>query len=336
MRGCILFLIAATAAMAAEPELYKPQGQKAHDFWYARSGDTYYAFYLQRPDNAGQGHGTAVGEAVSNDLVHWSEIGEVLHADPQAAWCNRSIATGSTWRGPQRWQMLVTALGGTGGNVGLAESDDLRHWTLIGPATIEYREHTVPDDPYWLHRGLTAGAKITYRIAADPYVLPEPIEGWYYMIANCTMVGRPANERGCVGLWRSRDGRAWEDCGIIALMLDYDRPETPQLWQHGDRWYLYFGGAREGKQLCRHNRIYTARSMRGPFEPPPRSEIKLPDRRGFFYITKVLTDPQGHDVLLAAVSGGAMSLPYPVTYAADGSLELGRPPVMQASGALGK
>lgn len=144
------------------------------------------------------------------------------------------------------------------------------------------------------------------------------------MIANCTLVGRPINERGCIGLMRSRDGRTWEDCGIIGLMLDYDRPETPQLWKHGDRWYLYFGGAREEKAFCRHNRIFTGPSMNGPFEPPPHSELQLPDGRGF-YIAKVLTDPQGQDVLLGAIDAAAMSAPYPVTYEADGSLTLSLP-----------
>ena len=64
--------------------------------------------------------------------------------------------------------------------------------------------------------------------------------------------------------------------------------------------------------------------MRGPFEPPPRSEVKLPDGRGF-YIAKVLTDPRGHDILLAAIGGASMSRPYPIIYEDDGSLTLGTP-----------
>jgi beta-fructofuranosidase len=324
VKAMICLLLVAATASAAEPDLYKPRGQKGFDYWYARSGQTYHAFYLQRPDAAGQGNNTSVGLATSKDLINWTEVGEILRADPKAAWCNVCIATGSTWRGKDRWQMLFTAHGGPGGNVGLAESDDLTQWTTIGPVRIDYRNHVVPNDPYWQRCGLKPGEKIAYRIAADPYVLPEAIDGWRYMIANCTVVGRPLNQRGCIGLMRSRDGRTWEDCGIISLMLDYDRPETPQLWQHGDRWYLYFGGAREGKQLCRHNRIYTARSMRGPFEPPPRSELTLPDGRRF-YIAKVLTAPQGGDVLLAAIGGSSMSQPYPVTYEPDGSLTLKMP-----------
>jgi len=320
----LLVLPVALAATAAEPELYKPQGQRAHDFWYAKSGETYHAFYLQRPDAADRHSPTSVGSATSRDLTHWTEVGEILHADPKAQWCNDRIATGSTWRGPNRWQMLFTAHGGAGGNVGLAESDDLTKWTIVGPARIEYHDLVVPADPAWQRGGLKPGETVAHRIVADPYVLPEPVDGWYYMVANCIVVGRPSNRRGCIGLLRSHDGRTWDDCGIIALMLDYDRPETPQLWQHGQRWYLYFGGAREGAELCRHNRIYTASSIQGLFEPPPRSQLKLPDNR-WFYITKVLADPQGRDVLLGAVRGGAMSRPYPVTYDPDGSLTLGMP-----------
>lgn len=322
LAGEYLVMAGAGALPAAELLLYKPAGAQAFDFWYAKSGTTYHAFYLQRPDGAGWAPNTSVGTATSEDLIHWTEVGEVLRADPKAKWCNLSIATGSTWRGETKWQMLVTAHGGFGGNVGLAESDDLKKWTMIGPVQVNYVSHFVPNDAYWQRCGLNAGETVAYRIAADPYVLPDPIEGWQYMVANCTLVDRPMNHRGCIGLMRSRDGRIWEDRGIIGLMLDYDRPETPQLWQHGDRWYLYFGGAREEKEFCRHNRLYSSPSMYGPFEPPLRSELKLPDGRGF-YIAKVLTDPGGQDVLLAAIGSASMSQPYPVTYEADGSLALG-------------
>ena len=321
---------AAAAKVSTTPRqpLFKPAGARSFDFWYARSGETWHAFYLRGEDGAPEGV-WSVGRATSDDLVSWTDKGAVLRADPTAPWCNRSIATGSTWRGPTRWQMLVTAHGGVGGNIGLAESDDLERWEMVGPVQIDLREHAVPRDAAWRAGGLTAGATIRYQILADPYVMPEPNDGWWYMIANSIVTGLPVNERGCIGMLRSKDGRHWEDQGIIAFMLDYDRPETPQLWRHGDRWYLYYGGAREGDRHCRHNRLSVSRSMHGPFEPAPRSEIVLPDARRF-YIAKVLPAPRGGDVLLGAIDGSFMSLPYPVTYEADGSLTLGTPPAQAA------
>jgi len=44
----------------------------------------------------------------------------------------------------------------------------------------------------------------------------------------------------------------------------------------------------------------------------------------------VLSAPRGGDVLLGAIDGTFMSLPYPVTFEADGSLTLGDPQVKTA------
>ncbi len=313
-----------TAVSANDSALYKPQGREAWDFWFAKSGENYHAFYLQTPKGVSHDK-SSVGSAFSKDLIHWTENGEILHANTKGQWCDSHIATGSTWRGKDRWQMLFTAITiGKGGGIGLAESDDLKKWNTVGPVCINYKDHVVPEDPYWQKQGVKAGDRVRYEIFADPYVLPDAIDGWYYMIANCGIVGRPINERGCIGLMRSKDGRTWEDCGIIGLMLNFDRPETPQLWKHGNRWYLYFGGAREQAKFCRVNCVYKAQALRGPFAESPHSEIKLPDGRPF-YIAKVLTDPQGQDVLLACISGSQLSMPYPVQYADDGSISLGSP-----------
>ena len=43
MRNTSVFVclsLTAMTASAAEPSLYKPHGQKAFDFWYAKSGET--------------------------------------------------------------------------------------------------------------------------------------------------------------------------------------------------------------------------------------------------------------------------------------------------------
>lgn len=312
--------LAMTSPAAAESPLYQPAGQAGWDYWFAQSGTTYYAFYLQSKD----WNRPTVGLATSRDLWHWQEHGEVLRANPPGQWNDGFIATGSTWRCGDRWCMLFTAHG-QGGGFGLAESTDLASWRKVGPLTLHYQAWTVPEDPVWQASGLAAGTTVRYEMLADPYVLPEAIDGWYYLIGNAILKDRPENRRGCVNRMRSRDGREWEDCGIIALLLEYDRPETPQLWQHGDRWYLYVGGAREGDEACRKNLVYTAASMDGPFVPTPQAELKLPDEQAFFYIGKVLADPGGHDVFLTCIEACRLSRPYPVSYQPDGSIRLERP-----------
>ncbi len=321
---CALLLAGQSAARGDDTKLYQPKNRDAWDFWFADTGEAYYAFYLQSPLGATQPSEkwgrSSVGLATSPDLVRWTEWGDVLKANPRGQWNDSHIATGSTWRCGDKWLMLFTAAG-QGGGIGLAESGDLKAWRKIGPVTLQYRPFPVPDDPYWRSQGLKPGESVQYTVLADPYVLPFPVDGWHYMVANCAVAGRPENRRGCTGLMRSKDGRVWEDCGIVALAFDFDRPETPQLWRHGDRWHLYFGGAREKSDFCRVNLVYSARSMYGPFRATPRSEIKLPDGQGF-YIAKVLTDRQGRDVLLACVGSARLSRPYPVVYHDDGSISL--------------
>ena len=63
--------------------------------------------------------------------------------------------------------------------MGHAKSDDLDRWEMVGPVQIDLREHTVPTDAAWRAGGLTAGARIRSQILADPYVLPEPIDGTF-------------------------------------------------------------------------------------------------------------------------------------------------------------
>ena len=308
------------------PASYQPKGQEAFDFWFAKNGRAYYAFYLQSPvGTPDKSLALNIGMAHSTDLRDWTEHGQILRANPKGQWNDRCILTGSTWKCGEIWRLVYTALShDRPQEIGVAESADLRDWKRVGsgPITLRYNPFVVPESRYWQANGFAAGRTLSYTVLADPYVLPEAIDGWYYMVANCILDGYPENRRGCLGLLRSKDGLTWEDVGIIAAPGDLDRLETPQVWRRGERWYLYFGAARENP-VYRANFVYNAPALRGPFEPGPRSEFRLPDNH-WFYIAKVLADPEGRDVLLACL-GAALSHPYPVTYEADGSLTVSRP-----------
>ncbi|MHB1001911.1 MAG: glycoside hydrolase family protein [Armatimonadota bacterium] len=303
--------------------LYQPKGQYSWDYWFAKDGDTYYAYYLQDPIGSPTlGESMTVGLATSKDLLHWTEYGTVLAPNPKGQWNDKCIATGSVWRHKDRWLMIFTGHTFTGEfGMGLAESKDLKHWMRIGdgPVKINYKPFVVPEDPYWQEKGFAAGSKLTYSLAADPYVLPKPIDGWYYMAGNSFLDGVPNEKKGVISLMRSKDGREWEDLGLISCPMVFERMETPQLWKHGKRWYLYFGSA---LGEARSNHVYTSDKMTGPFIANPKSEIHLPDGH-WFYIAKIFAAPNGKDVLLGTVHPEVkLSHPYAVRYNADGSLGL--------------
>jgi beta-fructofuranosidase len=306
-------------AFAVYPTAYQPPGLNVWDFWYAKKDTVYYAYYLQSPTFTAP----TIGMATSTDLVHWTEHGEVLGPNPPGMWNDAWMATGSVFFSMGQWWMPFTGQTYTGvRGTGLATSHDLVNWTRIGnrPIRMQNRPFVVPESPYWQSKGFAAGAVMPYSLIADPYVIPEKIDGFFYLVANSLFDDVSIDYRGCICLMRSADGLAWEDLGLIAAPRQFNEMEAPQLWRHGDRWYLMFGAARY-EPLYRANMVYTSPVITGPFEPGPHPQVTLPDYEGWFYVAKVLADPNGDDVLLGGL-GGSLSHPYRVTYEPDGSLTL--------------
>lgn len=102
----------------------------------------------------------------------------------------------------------------------------------------------------------------------DPFVLPQPSTGWYYLYgtagATCWQ-GRPAG----FDTWRSRDLSDWE--GPLSAFRPPDgfwathqfwAPEV-HLWQ--DRYYLFATFKADG--VCRGTQIFVADDAAGPFVP---------------------------------------------------------------------
>lgn len=283
---------------------FRPKGHNAWDFWFARSGDTYHAFYLEYPDkeampDQSRRHGGQwVGHAVSKDLVHWEEHSTALKEAPA-----RGIATGSCVRDGDRWYMLLTYQG-----FALAESDDLEHWRWKGKAQFPSELRTA-----W--KGETLG----FRMLADPFVYPERIDGWWYAAINSQIIGAPKETSGAQVLMRSRDLLQWETHKVICYPKCFERIETAQFWEKSGRWYLHFGGA--GGAGGSH--VYTADRFDGPYEERPWSRMTLPDI-GYFYLGKRIVAPDGGDVFLAGQGYAGLSLPIRMTYAPDGAVVFGR------------
>lgn len=319
---------------------YNPPGMLVWDFWFLKEGGTWHAFHLEAPALPGiadpqmiAGHPN-VGHATSTDLKHWTNLGPVL-APVRETWNDIMIATGSAVAWDGRYWMVFTGRG-TPEGVGLAVSDDLNHWTKVGDGPVfEFAQ---------VFEGEWQGQKVQWKALADPFIYPEPIDGWFYMVLNAQVQGVPEGESGCLTMMRSRDLKQWEAHSILSWPHCFTRMETPQLWTRGGRWYLYTGGVNVGDFPARHRELFsdqvrkdspfwgnqyvcnfymTSDRFDGPFADDTIQAFGLPDGQ-FGYIAKVMPDGEGQDVMLITI-GATLSQPYPVAYDEEGKLIIGTP-----------
>lgn len=333
------------AAFAVEPVKapYAPPGMWVWDNWFAHDGQQWHAFYLQLPkavgperrykDNDFYKH---VGHAVSKDLLHWQDLGPALGA-LSGTWNDRHIATGSVIQHEGKWWMLFTGRGTKGDGLGLALSDDLVTWKTepqpLFPLCGTFDQPT--DGPF---KSTWQGQPKRWIGISDPYIYPEKIDGWFYLILCGRVLGVPIEKSGCLGLARSRDLRQWEEAGIIAWPGYFERMETPQLWKHDSKWYLSFGGvlnepwlkqaqpalppAVQGRRT-HQNYHYLLDHFAGPADDSRLFHITAPKSS---FIMKVLTAEPGKDVAIFTTSS-TISIPYRVEYGADGAVKLPEVPI---------
>jgi hypothetical protein len=106
--------------------------------------------------------------------------------------------------------------------------------------------------------------------------------------------------------------------------------ETVCVWKHGEKFYMYAGLVHHlydenGKFSQRNtNHIYTADSIDGPYTD--RGELIFPKEEAVDgkrpYIAKVLTAPDGREVMVANVIPQGAVGPYGINYREDGGIDL--------------
>lgn len=337
--------LAAEEKSAAAVARFHPPGMWIWDNWFVHDGEQWHAFYLQLPkavgvdrrwkDNDFYKH---VGHATSSDLRAWRDEGPAWCA-LSGTWNDRHIATGSITRHGGKWWMAYTGRGTKGDGVGLAVSEDLKAW-----------RHAL-DKPLFALTGTWGGAveggvfespwkEETRRWVgiSDPFLLPEPIDGWHFMVLCSRVLDVPVAESGCLTLVRSRDLLLWERPEILAWPRCFERMETPQLWTRKGRWYLSFGGvfdaewikslapgslpaAVEGRKN-HQNYLYRLDQARGPADEARLAHVPVPPGH---YIMKVLPESAEKDVAIFTHMDqfdSGISIPYPVIYDAEGGFHL--------------
>ena len=285
------------------------------DYWFIREGDTYHAYFLEF-DTSDGGTRQHIAHATSTDFLNWKYQGVVLYGWGDT-WDNRNLATGSVAKCGDTYYMLYTGHSTGRGGLGLAKSSDLYTWERVGdgPVISSTVKYTVPYE----------GTDHLCQVLADPYLYPEAIDGWYYAYVNGWAVDMPKNSRGAQIMFRTQDFVTWEPYRIACLADDLDRLETAQVWEHGGRWYMSFGGRSvdpnggDFDDVASANYIYMADRFDGPYLKQDWSKISYINASGY-YIQKQMLDPVGDEVMLPMAPYRGVLWPYYIRYGADGAV----------------
>jgi beta-fructofuranosidase len=189
------------------------------DAWVADDGERYHLFFLKAEralgDPALRHTRATVGHAVSEDLVHWENLGQAL-GPRESGFDDLAVWTGSVVHDGEQWRMFYTAISSSGHHVfdqriGSVVSHDLHHWRRHSDTPV------LPVDRRWYKTLDLAppdttgpdleGSSETWR---DPLVLRDPSGDGWHMLLTARAVGAARNDDGVVAHARSRDLTTWE------------------------------------------------------------------------------------------------------------------------------
>lgn len=194
-------------------------GQWVWDSWYAKSGETFHAFYLQASRALGdpqrRHRNTSVGHAISTDLTNWTVIRDALTPSESPAFDSWTTWTGSVIEHDGRWYMFYTGTSredaGERQTVGLATSDDLITWTKHVPAA-GAGQPLVAADPRW-YQTLAGGFK--NEPFRDPWVFKlrdsagEEFGDWHMLTTASSVNSRTGHQDAVMAHATSPDLLNW-------------------------------------------------------------------------------------------------------------------------------
>ena len=311
------------------------------DFWLARDGTDYHAFYLQAPRSLGNPElrhlNASVGHATSKNLRHWRVLPDALNAGSPGAWDDRAVWTGCVIRAPRRWHMFYTGVSIEGDVVvqrgGSATSEDLIHWRK------HPRNPLIEADPRFYEQQ-NEGAVGRERVWRDPWVFWDPQTEQYHALITARTIDGPTDGRGVIGHACSSDLVRWETLPPLTEPGHFYALEVPQLVALGGRYYLLFSTWADAHSAVRQKETrqepvggthyFVADAPLGPFRFSTH-EFLMGDPFSSFYSGKLVEGPDGRTKFLAwrnftpeGTFVGELADPFPVAVDTEGNLSVGR------------
>jgi beta-fructofuranosidase len=325
---------------------YSPSGYYLWDFWLIHESPVYHLFHLQAPrslpDPELRHNAATIAHAVSTDLCHWTDKGEVISPGRAGDWDDLSVWTGSVIKSEGLYHMLYTgrchAEQGTVQRIGLARSEDLSHWE-------KYPGNPVMEaDPKRYEKFGSCG--YYWESWRDPYLFYDPVGHCHYAFITARTNHGELDERGCVATAKSTDLFHWKILPPLFSPGKFTEMEVPQILGYGGRNYLLFSTnpfwyassylkqtdlvSWEGDHYAVADALFGEYRMIG--------DGVLSRANEHAYASKIVIDPAGAPVLLSWLSrlsgsdefAGALSNPRPVSVGSDCVPDIKIHPFIQA------
>ncbi|MHB0859062.1 MAG: glycoside hydrolase family protein [Anaerolineae bacterium] len=253
--------------------LYRPSEHSMWDTWIYPHGDKFYLFYLQRRVNSRHEvpwYWDSFGLAVSEDLLHWREIGTILEQSPVA---DDWMGTGRTWQVGDRFLINYSEISQGAQRIRFAESPDLVHWTKLDTS------YDLQPDPRWY--------VTNPQEQPEPWVHwdclnPVPLDGggWTGFVSSHSKA-HPVGCRAVVGQALSVDGMHWYPAPP-ASNHSASVAEVSGTAQFGPRHYVFvsisermgprydrFSNGRQGSGMW----YWCSDRADGPYVPPEHDHL---------------------------------------------------------------
>ena len=202
---------------------YRPKDRALWDTWYIEHEDVVHMFYLQRFLSDRDKEESALGHAVSTDLVHWEQL------DDMSPW------TGCVFEHAGRFYLYYTMRSRAGRakvqRIGVATSKDLEHWERYQGNPI------ITPDPS-IYVGVENPGPTGVVDCRDLTVVAAPDGGGWYGVYAGRVPSDEHAEGEAVAVVRSDDLLHWEHLPPAFAPRKYGVVEVPEIFPLDGRWYL--------------------------------------------------------------------------------------------------
>jgi beta-fructofuranosidase len=251
---------------------YRPEGAWAGDFIPFYKNGRFHLFYLLAwRDTAGHGEGMSWYQTSTNDFVHFTDHGEMLHRGTVEEQ-DLFVYTGSVVEGEGRYHIFYT-----GHNPHLRKQGEPEQGVMHAVSGDLMKWEKVPGELIFAPPG-----RFEPHDWRDAFVFWNADAHEYWMLLAARLTNGPARRRGCTALCVSKDLKKWDVREPFWTPGLYYTHECPDLFRMGDWWYLVFSEFTE--RVVTHYRM--SKSLNGPWLAPDNDTF---DGRAF-YAAKTASD----------------------------------------------